>query len=150
MKKWLIVVFTSFVLVGCSGNDVTKTKEPPTLTVKASAINEEAIVGTYCWNSKCLDKDGASKLVEEEEPLKVKAGEKITLKQKEELRPNKYYLTEINGETDKEKELQSTDYTFNAPTESGIYIYGFTGTWYGENTNEIANTVQYAFKLQVQ
>lgn len=150
MKKVLFIILALLILGGCSNKEVKEVEEPPALKVETVMIMKEAFVGTYCWNSQCLDKEGASELVEGEEAFDVAVGNKVRLKINENVKPNEYYLTEMNMKTNKEKELNSIDYTFTAPKKSGVYIYGFTGTWYGVNENEIANTVQYGFKLNVK
>lgn len=150
MKKLFLAIFILLVASGCSETTISDLKEPPQLKVKTASISMEAMVGTYCWNKECVDKEGASDLVKEEKAIDVAAGERIILKQQEELRPDNFFLTEINEESKNEKELIVNDFGFTAPTKKGVYSYGFTGTWYGKNTNEISNTAQYAFKLNVK
>lgn len=148
MKKFIGLFSLVMLLAGCSDASMNNLTEPPALKVSAISETQEAVLGTYCWTTECVDKVGPIELVENEEEIVVQQGEKIQLEQKEEHRPNKYFLTEISE--GKEKEIQVSEYAFIAPTKSGVYTYGFTGTWNGEGEDELSGDAQYAFKLKVE
>ncbi|MGG3891755.1 hypothetical protein [Metabacillus fastidiosus] len=98
MNKWLllIVMLIGIILNGCSNNGMTGEK-PPDVMLKANNKTYETILGSYCWTGGmegvCVDTIGPVEILEDENPVQVKPGEKVILEMDYEPKPNESHVT---------------------------------------------------------
>ncbi len=149
MNKWLLVVVTlaGLNLLGCSNNDVSGEK-PPKVFMEIGNETYETILGTYCWGNMCVDTVGPVEMLEDEEPIRVKPGEIISLTMNYEPKPNEFYVVQMSKSG--EKEITVQDNYFIAPTEKGIYYYYYAVRWMDKEVENLSHgDAFYAFALEV-
>lgn len=149
MNRWLLLVavFVGLGLSGCSHNNLPGGK-PPKVLIAVDNKTYEALLGTYCWGNTCVDTIGPVEMLEDEEPIRVKPGETISLMMDYEPKPNEFYVEQMSeGE---EKEIVVQDNQFTAPSEEGIYYYVYGAWWMDEEVENLSHgDAFYAFALEV-
>lgn len=159
MNKWLLsfIVLIAITIAGCSKSESSTNKmtgsKPPTAMIK---IGEETFLtklGSYCWTVKnkstCVDTAGPVELLKNENPIQVKAGEKVTFEMDYEPKPNEKHLLQINE--DREMDVVVTDNHFSAPMEKGVYYYSYGVWWMDKKEANVSNgDAFYAFVLEVR
>ena len=162
MKKFtfLGVLFIGLILSGCNGSNNKSTggilsgDKPPNVIVEIDGEGYESILGSYCWDiskgtSKCVDTAGSVDLLKDKEPIKVKAGENITLRMDYTPKPSEIHFTQINNGNQTEIELD--DNQFMAPDEKGVYFYDYGVWWMDEKIENTSHgSSSYAFAIEVK
>lgn len=149
MNKWLllVVLFVGLTLLGCSNDEVSEEK-PPQVFMEIGSETYETILGTYCWGNTCVDTVGPVEMLEDEEPIRVKPGEIISLTMNYEPKPNEFYVVQVSEGGEKVSLVQ--DDRFTAPSEKGIYYYYFSVGWIDEEEEHLSHgDAFYAFALEV-
>ena len=145
MKKFLFIllVLLGFTIMGCSKEELSG-ESPPIVYIKIGDEKFETKLGTYCWTRGCVDM-----VITENEPIRVKSGEKITLIMDYEPKPNEFYLSQVIGNN--KSEIFVKENVFSAPTEKGIYNYTY-GVWWmdEEEENKSHGDAFYEFALDVE
>jgi hypothetical protein len=155
MKKnllYLLIVLSSFTMVGCSSDTKSvKTisgEKPPEVQINIGNKNYEAKLGTYCWNSGCVDTVGPVEFLQGEEPIKVSPAEKISFLMNYEPKPNHFYLMQI--QEGNEKEVLIEDNSFLAPAENGVYYYSYGVWWMDDKEENVSHgDAFYSFVIEV-
>jgi|SRR5690625_411636 len=166
MKKFAVVAVLLFVFIlsGCNGiltknTDVNESlsgdDNPPNVNIEIEGEKYETKLGSYCWGpnsngkAECVDTAGPVMLLEDEEPIQVLAGEKVTLIMDYTPKPNEIHLSQIKNDDGTEIEVNNNQFT--APNEKGTYIYDY-GVWWmdEENENLSHGDAFYAFVLEVK
>ena len=156
MRKCLVillsVVLCSLVACSNSNNDMVSEKLPEAM-VKIGDQLYETILGSYCWSENgkatCIDRAGAKELLQDEEPIKVKAGEEIAFIMDYEPQPNKFHVLQMS-ENDEIK-INVRDNLFSAPYQEGIYYYSYGVWWMDEEKENVSNgDAFYNFVIEVE
>ncbi|WP_243556489.1 hypothetical protein [Priestia megaterium] len=109
MKKWKTaaggLLMASFT--GCSSSGFLE-ESPPKVYLEASNHLYETKVGTYCWESTCVDKAGPLELLKTEQPIKVKANESLSLVIKYKRQPNEKHMAQIQNSHEVEIPLKKS------------------------------------------
>ncbi|MDG0029586.1 hypothetical protein MMB68_08395 [Priestia sp. Y58] len=150
MKKWKTaaggLIMASFT--GCSSSGFLE-ESPPKAYLEASNHLYETKVGTYCWESTCVDKAGPLELLKTEQPIKVKANESLSLVIKYKRQPNEKHMAQIQNSHEVEIPLKKNK--LKAPSESGTYYYSYSVWWMDESQQNVSNgDASYAFVLKVK
>ncbi|MEB2298889.1 hypothetical protein LAV72_04535 [Lysinibacillus xylanilyticus] len=151
MKKYCLYVVALLVLsiTGCSNTNGLSREKPPKVFINIENKKFETTLGTYCWQTGCVDTAGPVELLEGKKPIKVKSGEKITLEMDYESKPNEFYVAQMSG--NKETEVVVKDNRFTAPTQRGVYYYTYGVWWMDEKEANVSNgDAFYAFALEVE
>lgn len=149
MNRWLllVIVFVGLNLLGCSNDDVSEEK-PPQVFVETGNETHETILGTYCWENTCVDTVGPVEILEDEEPIRVKPGEIISLMMNYEPKPNEFSVMQMSKDGEQIGTIQ--DNQFTAPAEKGIYYYYYATRWKDEQEENVSHgDAYYAFALEV-
>lgn len=150
MKKWVFMVTVLLgltLIIGFSIGGLIESKPPKT---KITVGNEtyETVLGSYCWGSKCVDTVGPHELLEGEETIKVKPGEKISIVMEYKLKPNEFNVAQIDDNEETEVEIKNNG--FKAPTEKGMYYYAYSVWWMDDKEKNLSHgDAYYAFVLEV-
>ena len=156
MRKCLVillsVVLCSLVACSNSNNDMVSEK-PPEAMIKIGDQLYETILGSNCWSGNgkatCIDRAGAKELLQDEEPIKVKAGEEIAFIMDYEPQPNKFHVLQMS-ENDEIK-INVRDNLFSAPYQEGIYYYSYGVWWMDEEKENVSNgDAFYNFVIEVE
>ncbi|MED4531798.1 hypothetical protein [Metabacillus fastidiosus] len=154
MNKWLLMtaILIGIISGGCSNNGMTGEK-PPDVILKANDKAYETTLGSYCWTGwregVCVDTVGPVEILEDENPVQVKPGEKVILEMDYELKPNESHVTQING--NKETDILLENNHFLAPMEKGIYYYAYSVNWMDEKETDVSKgDAFYVFSLEVK
>ena len=149
MKKWvfMVTVLLGITLVGCSNGGLTGSK-PPKTNITVGNETYETVLGSYCWRSECADTAGPLELLEGKEPVKVKAGEKISIVMDYTPKPNEFYFSQIDDNEETEVEINNNG--FKAPMEKGVYYYVYSLWWMDDKEKNLSHgDAYYAFVLEV-
>ena len=155
MSKWVgaSILFTVFILTGCSSNDGMKGDKPPQVMIQIGEQTYETKLGTYCWNAKgkgeCVDKVGPVELLKGEKPIEVRPGEDVTFLMNYNPKPNEIDVTQINN--NKETKVVVAKNRFIVPTNKGIYYYSYGVWWMDKKEKHVSNgDASYVFALEVK
>ncbi|PGS53441.1 hypothetical protein [Bacillus sp. AFS041924] len=149
----LALLFTFFILTGCSINEALKGSKPPKTMIQIDKQTYETKLGTYCWirngHGECVDTAGPVELLEDEKPIVVNPGENVTIKMNYHQKPNEIHLTQINN--DKEIEVVVVKNQFTAPIKKGVYYYSYGVWWKDSKDKHVSNgDASYVFVLEVK
>lgn len=152
MKKWLVLSFILFNLVGCSDNNAMVGEKPPKVLIEVANELYETKLGEYCWgNNKvntCVDIAGPVELLKDKKPIDVHPGEKVTIVMDYEPKPNEMHVTQFNENIETDIILSNNQFT--VPEENGIYYYAYNAGWTDEKDATVyKGNVLYAFVLEV-
>lgn len=146
-----------FILSGCNGISSKNTnkdgglsgKTPPNANIKIDDKRYDTELGSYCWKTRCVDKEGPVELLKGKKPIQVQAGENITLGMQFTPKPNEVHLSQIsNG---KKTDVEVKDNQFAAPRETGTYYYDYEIRWMDEKEKDLSHgDASYAFVLEVK
>ncbi|MGE7946244.1 hypothetical protein [Lysinibacillus sp. NPDC093688] len=151
MKKYFLYLIALLVLTitGCSNTNGLSGEKPPKVFIDIENKKFETTLGTYCWQTGCVDTVGPVELLEGKNPIKVKSGEKITLVMDYEPKPNEFHVAQISN--NKETEVMVKDNHFTAPTQRGVYYYSYGVWWKDEKEANVSHgDAFYAFALEVE
>jgi len=150
MNKYLfgILVLISFILMGCSKEEMSGGK-PPEVTINIGNENYETKLGTFCWRASCVDTAGPVELLKGKAPIKVNPGEKISFSMEYEPKPNVSHLMEFTESN--ENEVLIEENSFTAPSQKGIYYYSYGVWWMDDKEENVSNgDAFYAFVIEVE
>lgn len=156
MKKWLValLLLIGLSLIGCSSaNSDLDGAQPPEAVIEVGDNSYYTTLGTYCWQGDsqgtCVDTAGPEELLKEEEPIKVKPGEKITFVMNFEPKPNEFHVLQISESEEVEVNVKNNSLT--APKHKGVYYYSYGVWWMDEKEENISNgDAFYNFVIEVE
>jgi hypothetical protein len=112
-------------------------------------LNWVHIVGNLMEKQNVFDTAGPVELLANDEPIKIKSGEQITLTMDYTSKPNEIHLSQIKN--NEEIEIEIKDQKFTAPDEKGIYYYSHGVWWMDEKEEKVSHgDAFYAFVLEVK
>lgn len=134
-------------MFGCS-NEYLSGQKPPITSIEAGNEEYETTLGTYCWKNTCADTVGPVELLKGKTPIKVRAGETISLNMDYKPEPNDHNLVQIVDENNNEIPLK--DGQFTAPEKQGVYYYSYSARWMDDKKENVSHgDAFYAFILKV-
>jgi len=159
MNKWLLsfIVLIVITIAGCSKGESSTNKltgsKPPIAMIKIDEETFSTKLGSYCWTvrnkSTCVDTAGPVELLKNEKPIRVNAGEEVSIEMDYEPKPDEFHVLQINrnGET----EIVVEDNHFTVPMEKGVYYYSYGVWWMDKKEANVSNgDAFYAFVLEVR
>lgn len=161
MKKFVVISVLLFVFTisGC-GDTSTESNglsgdSPPDMRIEIDGESYKTELGSYCWDdsrgkAECVDTGGPKELLEDEEPIQIKAGQQIKLNMDYTPKPNEVHLSKIDNDDEMEMEMEIIDNQFTAPNEKGTYFYSYSVWWMDEEENFSHGSAYYAFAVEVQ
>lgn len=111
--------------------------QPPAAKVQIENQVYETKLGTYCWNSGCVDAVGPVELLKGKSPISVAPGEVIKFVMEYEPQPNKFHAYQIHN--NENTEIMFDNLQFNAPTQEGVYYYTIGVWWLDEKRENVSN-----------
>ena len=152
MKKLLLASLYLFgvILSGCSStNNVLDGEKPPEVMVKVGNDTYQTILGTYCWGGDCVDTAGPEEILKDEEPIRVKPGEKIKLVMEYKPKPTTFQV--FTYHESQHSGVDVSDYAITAPNQEGIFYYSCDARWEDKNKkNVIHGDASYNFSIEVE
>lgn len=148
----MFIIFTVFVLNGCSNNGLSGEK-PPKALIEIGNETYETTLGTYCWDgsggSICVDTVGPVALLKGKDTIEVQPGQEVTLVMNYQPKPNETNMAQITG--NEETEVKMKNNRFSAPVKKGVYYFSY-GVWWldGKDANVSNGDAFYAFALEVK
>lgn len=149
MNRCLLVamLFVGLTLFGCSNDDISG-ENPPKVFIEIGKEKYETILGTYCWENTCIDTVGPIEILKDEEPIRVKPGEIISLTMNYEPKPNEFSVMQMSKDGEQVGTIQ--DNQFTVPDEKGIYYYYYATRWKDQQQENVSHgDAYYAFALEV-
>jgi hypothetical protein len=150
MKKciFILIVFLSQIIMACSREGLSGDK-PPVVFIKIDNEKYQTTLGSYCWANTCADTAGPVELLKGKEPIRINAGQEVSIKMDYEPKPNKIHLIQVDEKN--EKEVLAEESSFSAPTKKGIYYYSYGVWWMDEKDEHLSHgDAFYAFVLEVK
>lgn len=156
MKGFFICLFLFVVVTSCGSNTVNERTgdrivvgdKPPKAWVEIEDEKYETVLGTYCWNTGCVDTIGPVEMLEGKAPISVKPGDGIEFVMDYEPKPNQFSLTQYNGDERTEVKLKSN--RFSAPMQEGVYYYVYGVWWMDEKKEHVSHgDAFYNFVIEV-
>ncbi|MBM7698791.1 hypothetical protein [Kurthia huakuii] len=147
MKKLAILIVVVAMIAGIAY--MKYSFEKPSVTIKAAQTPVEVTEGTYCWSSltssACVDKISPPEIIRAEKiaPTIVKPGATLQYSFNRTPLKDSTALSLWMNEDNEEKNVALNNNTFQAPKESGIYVYNLSANWDRGDVN-------YVFAIQVE